>query len=99
MINRQYDGLADFPLYPINVIADLNAFLGVVYVHTYAFDVSLPADPTKSPAYQGTHGDTELLLLRDPGPAVVRSAAHPGGARVGDRCGRAVLPGDRGTGL
>ena len=40
---------------------------------TTALDVSLPPDPTKSPAYQGKYGDTELLLLRDRGPAVVRS--------------------------
>ena len=40
---------ADFPLYPLNVIALLNAVLGIVYVHVYLFDVSLPADPTKSP--------------------------------------------------
>ena len=43
VINRQYDFFADFPLYPINLVADLNAFLGFIYVHTYAFDVSLPA--------------------------------------------------------
>ena len=43
MINRQYDGIADFPLYPINLIATLNALLGTVYVHPYAWDVSLHA--------------------------------------------------------
>ena len=35
VINRQYDFFADFPLYPINLIADLNAFFGSIYVHTY----------------------------------------------------------------
>ena len=62
-ITRQYDFLADFPLYPLNVISDLNALLGFFYVHTYPFDVSLPADPTKSPAYQGTHGDTTYYFF------------------------------------
>lgn len=62
-INRQYDGFADFPLYPLNVISLLNALLGVVYVHPYALDVSLPADPTTSPAYQGTHGDTSYYFF------------------------------------
>ena len=62
-ITRQYDFLADFPLYPLNVISDLNAVLGFLYVHTYPFDVSLPADPTKSPAYQGTHGDTDYYFF------------------------------------
>ena len=56
--------LADFPLYPINLIADLNAVLGGIYVHSYPWDVSLPADdPTKSPAYQGTHGDTSYYFF------------------------------------
>ncbi len=100
VVTRQYDGVADFPLYPLNVISLLNAVLGFFYVHLNGFDVSLPTDPRKtSPAYQGKYGDTELLLLRNRGPPVVRSAAHPGGARVVDRRGRAVLPGDRGTGL
>lgn len=74
VITRQYDGAADFPLYPLNVIADLNAVLGFFYVHTNYLDaVSLPADPTTSPAYQGTHGDssyyffpTQHLPLFDP---------------------------------
>lgn len=30
---REYDGLADFPRYPLNVVSDLNAFLGIGYVH------------------------------------------------------------------
>ncbi len=63
VITRQYDGFAYFPLYPLNLIADLNAVLGALYVHTYPFDVSLPADPTTSPAYQGTHGDTSYYFF------------------------------------
>ena len=86
VINRQYDGFADFPLYPLNLIADMNALLGAaVYVHPYSWDVSLPADdPTESPAFQGTHGDTSYYFFETPGPAVVRSAAYPGCAGVGD---------------
>ena len=30
----EYDGFADFPRYPINLLADINAALGIVYVHT-----------------------------------------------------------------
>jgi hypothetical protein len=63
VITRQYDGLADFPLYPLDVIADLNAVLGIAYVHLNELDVSLPADPTTSPAYQGTHGDTSYYFF------------------------------------
>ena len=29
----QYDGVVDFPLYPINLLADLNATLGFWYIH------------------------------------------------------------------
>ena len=65
-INRQYDGFADFPLYPLNVIATLNAVLGMFYVHAWPFDASLPADPTTSPAYQGTHGDTSYYFFENP---------------------------------
>ena len=98
-INRQYDWFADFPLYPLNLVADLNVVLGLIYVHYYALDVTLPPDPTTSPAYPGQVRRHQLLLLRDRGPAVVRSAAHPGGARVGDRRVRAVHPGSCRTGL
>ena len=64
MINRQYDFVADFPLYPLNGISLLNAFLGGIYVHTYSWDVSLAApDPTKLPSYQGKHGDTSYYFF------------------------------------
>jgi hypothetical protein len=63
VITRQYDAVADFPLYPLNLIADLNAVLGFLYVHAWPFDVSLPPDPTTSPAYQGTHGDTSYYFF------------------------------------
>lgn len=29
----EYDGFADFPQYPINVLSDLNALAGIVYLH------------------------------------------------------------------
>ncbi len=31
---QEYDGFADFPRYPLNLLADINAGLGIVYVHT-----------------------------------------------------------------
>lgn len=62
-LNRQYDGAADFPLYPLNVVATLNALLGFVYLHTRPFEVRLPEDPMTSPAYQGTHGDTSYYFF------------------------------------
>jgi hypothetical protein len=30
----EYDGFADFPKYPINVVSDLNAVTGIIFVHT-----------------------------------------------------------------
>ncbi|OAN37856.1 hypothetical protein A4X20_21050 [Mycolicibacterium iranicum] len=63
IISTQYDGFADFPLYPINLVADLNAILGILYLHTRPFDVSLPADPTTSPAYRGTYGDSSYYFF------------------------------------
>ncbi|KLO29772.1 hypothetical protein ABW16_09185 [Mycolicibacter heraklionensis] len=32
--NHEYDGFADFPQYPINILADINALLGIVFEHT-----------------------------------------------------------------
>ena len=64
VVTRQYDGVADFPLYPLNLISLLNAVLGFFYVHLNAFDVSLPPDPTKtSPAYRGKYGDTDYYFF------------------------------------
>ena len=65
VITRQYDFYADFPLYPLNLVADLNAFLGFCYVHLYAFDVSLAPDPPTSPPIQDPIRRHHLLLLRD----------------------------------
>ncbi len=62
-INRQYDLMADFPLYPINLLADVNALLGFFFVHTYPFDVSLAPDPSTSPSTQSQHGATTYHLF------------------------------------
>lgn len=64
-IARQYDGVADFPLYPLNLIADLNALFGILFVHTSYSKVSI--DPT-SPLYVAgtkveTHVDTTYYLI------------------------------------
>jgi hypothetical protein len=61
---RSNDGAADFPLHPLNLVADANAVLGFLYIHTNYLDaVSLPSDPTTSPAYQGTHGDSSYYFF------------------------------------
>jgi PE-PPE domain len=33
MVTQQYDGIADAPAYPLNLVADLNALLGAYYLH------------------------------------------------------------------
>jgi hypothetical protein len=65
-ITRQYDFMADFPLYLLNLVADLNALLGFFYVHLYPFDVSLPPDPSTSPPIQSQHGDTTYYFFETP---------------------------------
>ena len=70
-IANQYDGNADFPQYPINVVSDLNALLGFVYQHAGYGDGPLPypvpaiwppSDPLSGP-YVGEYllGSTEVV--------------------------------------
>lgn len=44
----QYDGVSDFPAYPINLLADVNALAGLFFIHpTYVF----PNTPHPAPAH------------------------------------------------
>ena len=67
-IAREYDGLADFPQYPINLLADLNALLGVIFVHARYDQVSL--DPNSPKYVPGTisqkYGDTTYYQIPTP---------------------------------
>ena len=99
VINRQYDGFADFPLYPLNVISLLNAVLGLVYVHLYDFDVSLAADPSDIAVVSRAPTATPTTTSSRPKTCRCSVRCAPWCARVGDRRGRAVLQGDRGPGL
>jgi hypothetical protein len=58
VIIRQYDGIADFPLYPLNPFATANALLGTLYVHPFLFGVSLSPDAAGTPATVSQYGDT-----------------------------------------
>jgi hypothetical protein len=68
--SMEYDGFADFPQYPINLISDLNAFAGIYYVHnTYPANPSvLPPGyaiqqlPT-SPGYSGPNAVTHYYMI------------------------------------
>lgn len=46
----EYDGFADFPRYPINLISDLNAFAGIYYVHN-----AYPGNPSALPLGYAIH--------------------------------------------
>ncbi|MBO0678122.1 PE-PPE domain-containing protein [Mycolicibacterium sp. S2-37] len=49
-IARQYDGWADFPRYPQNVLSTLNAVLGMVYLHgSYEYEVPIDAFAPDAP--------------------------------------------------
>jgi hypothetical protein len=66
----EYDGFADFPRYPLNVLSVLNAGLGIIFVHTTYADltqqqvdnaIALPTtDPTQK-YYIIPHPDLPLL--------------------------------------
>jgi hypothetical protein len=56
IVTQEYDGFADFPQYPINVLSDINAFAGIAFVHgTY---------PTLTPQQIST----EIPLTNTVGP-------------------------------
>ena len=74
-IANQYDGNADFPQYPVNVVADLNALLGFIYQHAGYGDGPLPypvaaiwppSDPLSGP-YVGEYvlGSTDVVRQVD----------------------------------
>ncbi|WP_158019191.1 PE family protein [Mycobacterium basiliense] len=75
----EYDGFADFPRYPLNFISDLNAVMGIVYVHPTYLDLT-PAQVdnaiqlSTSPNYSGVTSyyiiPTENLPLLEPLRAV-----------------------------
>lgn len=68
-IANQYDGNADFPQYPINVVADLNALLGFIYQHAGYGDGPLPypvpAIWPPSDALSGPYVDDYVLGATD----------------------------------
>jgi hypothetical protein len=65
-----YDGYADFPQYPINFLADLNAFAGIYYVHgTYPGNPSaLPPgyNIQQLPTSPGYTGVTNYYMITTP---------------------------------
>ncbi len=71
---HEYDGFADFPKYPINLLSDLNAALGIIYEHTTYLSLT-PEQITQAIQLPTTAADTmvnyyiipaESLPLLDP---------------------------------
>jgi hypothetical protein len=61
----QYDGIADAPQYPLNVVSDLNAFLGYFYVHgTYpTLTATQVAGAVPLPTSPGYTGSTQYYMV------------------------------------
>ena len=57
----QYDGLADVPQYPANLVADLNDLLGIIYVHTSYGAGAIPALFPDSAPLSGPFADEYVL--------------------------------------
>ncbi|MGH3561403.1 MAG: PE-PPE domain-containing protein [Mycobacterium sp.] len=61
----EYDGFADFPRYPINFLSDLNALLGLLFVHL-AYPALTPdqiANAVEVPTSAGYAGDTTYYMI------------------------------------
>jgi hypothetical protein len=57
-ISGQYDPVSNFPAYPIDVVADVNAVLGFVYVHLNYSNLDM-----SSAVLQAQVGDTDYLMI------------------------------------
>ncbi|WP_052956804.1 PE-PPE domain-containing protein [Mycolicibacter heraklionensis] len=71
----EYDGASDYPQYPINILADLNAIAGFLFVHPTAGNltpeqiasaIELPTDPAYGTATTYYMVPTENLPLLEP---------------------------------
>jgi hypothetical protein len=67
----EYDGYADFPQYPINFLADLNAFAGIYYVHGTYGNLNPSALPPgyaiqQLPTSPGYTGVTNYYMMTTP---------------------------------
>ncbi|OBK24695.1 PE family protein [Mycobacterium asiaticum] len=61
----EYDGFADFPRYPINFLADLNALAGIVFVHPTYFDLTMAHvdSAVQLPTSPGYTGNTSYYVI------------------------------------
>lgn len=69
-IARQYDGWADFPTYPLNLLATANAVMGIALVHgktqtqLQASDLAEAAETGDGSMYYQQRGNTTYYLVR-----------------------------------
>lgn len=61
----EYDGFADFPRYPINIISDLNAVAGIVFVHPHYLDLTTSQvnSAVQLPTSPGYNGNTTYYMI------------------------------------
>jgi hypothetical protein len=57
----QYDGLADVPEYPVNLVADVNDLLGIIYQHTSYGSGAVPGLFPSSTPLEGPFTDQYVL--------------------------------------
>lgn len=63
-VTKQYDGVADAPVYFLNPVADANAILGYVYLHGgYYQDVDIDPETPPPGAVVSTDGNVTDILL------------------------------------
>jgi hypothetical protein len=63
----QYDGIADLPQYPLNLVSDLNALLGYFFVHGAYPNLSATqvANSVLLPTSPGYTGSTQYYMIMD----------------------------------
>jgi hypothetical protein len=63
-IARQYDGWADFPVYPTNILATANAIAGIAYLHgTYESQINPETDLTTTDSDIRQYGNTTYYTI------------------------------------
>jgi hypothetical protein len=66
MVTQQYDGVADAPAYPLNVVSDTNAILGFYYLHGNYYPVN-PNAPGNIVTTSPNGSMTDILVPAAPG--------------------------------
>ena len=75
IVSREYDGVVDFPAYPLNLLADLNALLGAALIHGKGY---YGINPNAAGNIVTTSPDgnmTDILVTAAPGALPFASAA------------------------